>query len=187
LFELAAARDELFVCVNSHPYRPDMSEYRRIAAEVGLKQVLFVDGRFDDLLAACDVMVATLSTTILEANVLGRRVVCVDFTGEPALYPYEEDGAAILARSKAELEQALSDVFSPTAQPRLEENRQRFLSYHLGPSATGLAARTLALKVQELCRPKGPADSGPASVAGASHPQDTAAATRAGGRTSQSD
>jgi hypothetical protein len=166
LFEIAVKRDDVFVCVNSHPYRPDMSEYRRIAGEVGLHQVLFVEGHFDQLLAACDMMITTLSTTILEANVLGRRVVCVDFSGEPVLYPYEEDGAAIMAKTKAQLEQAFSDVFSPAAQPKLEEDRQRFLSRHLGPSATGQAARTLALKVQELGRSAGPANTRSTTAAG---------------------
>ena len=87
---------------------------------------------------------------MLEAILAGRHTICVNFSSQPDPYPYARDGGSLPARSGGELLRALDLAFDPAAQQRLEQDRQRFLVRHAGPSAEGQGADTLAGYVLSL-------------------------------------
>lgn len=155
VFEGAAEHAQWIVCVKVHPKTRGVSTegYRRLAQQVGASNVLCFDDQFDDLLASCDVLISASSTTILEATLLGRRTICVNFSGAPDRYPYVQDGASLPARSPQEVEQALDTVLSRRDVDHLEDERRRFLQRHAGPSATGGAGAALASKILDLACP----------------------------------
>jgi hypothetical protein len=152
IFESVADRPHCVVCVKTHPKRAGLSPdaYRSLAREVGATNILCFDDRFDDLLAACDVLVSGWSTTILEAMLLGRRTICVNFSGQPDGYPYVEEGASVGARSPSDVRRALGEVLSGQRLDQLEAHRKRFLERHAGPSAAGRAGLTMAAQVLEV-------------------------------------
>lgn len=149
----AATRDDddCLVCIKTHPRDVPLAVYRRIAEEAGAENVSFFDRRFDELLAACDVLIGASSTTVLEAILLGRRTICVNFSHEPDWYPYVADGGSLGADSQQRLRQALQRLFREEAQAELEAGRQRFLKRHAGPTAEGKAADTFARMILWLC------------------------------------
>ena len=155
VFEVAAKRPGWLVCVKVHPKTRGVSSegYRALAQQVGAANVLCFDDQFDDLLASCDVLISASSTTILEATLLGRRTICVNFSGAPDRYPYVQDGASIPARSHSEVEEALETALSSRGGAHLEDERRRFLDRHAGPSATGGAGAALAARILELACP----------------------------------
>jgi CDP-glycerol glycerophosphotransferase (TagB/SpsB family) len=156
LFAAARTRNDVIVCVKVHPKANAHSTefYRSLAQQVGATNVIYFDDRFGDLLAACDVLVSGSSTTVLEATLLGRRTICVNFSGVADRYPYVEDGASVPARSAREMETALDAVLSSETREQLEAARQRFLKRHAGPSATGEAGMVLARNIVELAGTK---------------------------------
>jgi hypothetical protein len=158
VFEVAATRPEWFVCVKVHPKTRGVSSdgYRSLAQQVGAGNVLCFDDQFDDLLASCDVLISASSTTILEATLLGRRTICVNFSGAPDRYPYVDDGASIAARSHSEVEQALETALSTGGSDHIEDERRRFLHRHAGPSATGGAGALLAARILDVACPDEP-------------------------------
>jgi hypothetical protein len=142
---LTAVRDDpdTLVCIKTHPNERTPDRYRALAAECGAQNVCFFRERFDDLLAACDVLVSRSSTTLLEAILAGRPTICVNFPDEPDRYPYVADGGSLGADSAETIHQALDRIRSgdPTL---LAQSRQRSLARHVGPSACGASAATLA-------------------------------------------
>lgn|GEM_PF-3022033 len=144
LLEAARAHPDCLVCIKTHPRDLPLQSYREIAAQVGVENVRLFDWGFDDLLAACDIMVSGSSTALFEAVLLCRATIMVNFTEEPDRYPYAEDGAALPARSPAELARALERLLADANSPEVMVSRKRFLARHAGPTVEGRAARTLA-------------------------------------------
>ena len=150
LLRVVKGRDDLLLCIKTHPADVPMETYRRLAAEAGVENVRFFDSDFELLMAACDVVVSGSSTTLLEAIIFGRRAICVNFSDAPDRYPYVADGGALGARSSAELDDAVRTALSPAAQDGLERRRQCFLARHAGPAARGQAAEMFARKIIEI-------------------------------------
>jgi len=152
LFEATRDREDVVVCVKTHPKDVPLDVYRRIARSAGADNVRFFAEGFDELLAACDVLISGSSTTVFEAILLGRKTVCVNFSGEPDRYPYAADGGSVAARSVEEVHAALDRVLSDRSRDELEAGRRRFLARHAGPAAEGKAAEELARLVGSLVR-----------------------------------
>ena len=134
-----------------NPRDVPMDVYRGIARQIGVTNVRFFDDNVNELLMACDVLISGSSTTVLEAILLGRKAICVNFSDEPDRYPYVADRGALGARSVQEIRAALNQLFSAEYQPEWEVQRQRFLQRHAGPAAEGRAAQTLVERVVSLC------------------------------------
>ena len=149
-FEACKGRDDTIVCLKTHPKDYPLAVYRRIVEEVGAENVRLYDEGFEDLLAACDVLVGGFSTTVMEAILLGRKTICVDFSDEPCRYPYAADGGSLGAESQAEFQEALGKALSGAGDRELGLDRQGFLQRHLGPSAAGGGAEALAEVVAGL-------------------------------------
>ena len=111
-----------------------------LAAEAGATNVRFFSDCFNELLAACDVLISGSSTVVLEAILLGRRTICINFSTEPDRYPYASEGGSLGAKTGEELAAALDAVLDPQRAQELTADRMRFLARHVGPSAEGQAA-----------------------------------------------
>ncbi|OHB69074.1 MAG: hypothetical protein A2V70_11610 [Planctomycetes bacterium RBG_13_63_9] len=142
IFEVAKDMKDCVVCLKVHPIDVPLDVYRRIAQRLGATNVRFFEEQFGELLAACDVLIGGSSTTVLEAILMGRRTICINFTDEPDRYPYVADGGSLGARSAGQLRAALDKVFSPEAQEELEAGRRAFLERHAAPSADGEGSDT---------------------------------------------
>jgi hypothetical protein len=151
VLDCVARQPDWFVCVKAHPLRPKHVQlYTNILQTTGGARARLYTDTFEQLLAACDVLVSASSTTVLEAILAGRCTICVNFSAEPDPYPYAADGGSLSARTPMELRQALERAFAPDAQAQLHRDRDRFLARHAGPAAEGMAAATLARYVVEL-------------------------------------
>lgn len=155
------ARDhqDCLVCIKTHPKRAAVraEEFLRLANQLCVTNVRCFDDRFDELLAACDVLVSGSSTTVLEAALLGRAAICVNFSEEPDWYPYVEDGAALPARSESELAVRLNELLDDDReQGRMTTRRSEFLLRHAGPAAEGRAAEELADRIIALVERRSP-------------------------------
>ena len=157
LFAICKDVSDITVCVKTHYLDVPLAVYRQIAAVTGAENVLFFTDRLEYLLAAADVVVSGSSTTLLQALLLGRRAISLNFSSEPELYPYVADGGALGATNHDALRHALERVFDPATPERLEGVRQ-FLARHAGPAAEGRAAESLAEKILGLCSGGTPGD-----------------------------
>ena len=144
VFTACKGRDDVVICLKTHPNDFPLSVYETIARDCGAENVHLFDDRFDDLLAACDVLVGGFSTTVIEAILLGRTTICVNFSDEEYRYPFVADGGSLPARTDEELTQSLATALSGEADADLAAGRRRFLEKHMGPSADGQAAAALA-------------------------------------------
>lgn len=147
LFEAARDRPDCVVCVKTHPHDTTGDTYRRMAAEAGATNVRFFADRFNELLSACDVLISGSSTVVLEAILLGRRTICINFSTEPDRYPYATEGGSLGAKNGQELADALDAVLDPQRAQQLSTDRARFLARHVGPSADGQAAEVFVRMV----------------------------------------
>lgn len=145
---LAGAPSESTVCVKTFP--AEATAYQKMIDESGRAGASVYVDRFDDLLGACDVLVSASSTTVLEATVIGRPTVCLNFSAEPFYYPYVEEGVSIGARKPEAVGLALSRLRSFVPDSDWEDRRRRFLERHLGPAASGRAAVAFAADIRRL-------------------------------------
>jgi hypothetical protein len=157
LFDALASRDDCMVVVKAHPHDRSLDDYRRLAAAAGAERVAFFADRFDELLTACDVLVSGSSTAMLEAILLGRRTICVNFSSEADRYPYAEEGGSLGASSADELRAAVDAALDPRLNKQHEDARRRFLDRHLGPTVDGRAAEVFVQTVLEAIGVAGPA------------------------------
>ncbi|MCG8651842.1 MAG: CDP-glycerol glycerophosphotransferase family protein, partial [Pirellulales bacterium] len=150
IFETLAGRKDVLICVKPHP-KPTATpaaQLERMAKRAGADNVRFFSDNFTLLASACDVLISGSSTTMLEAILLGRKTICVNFSREPDRFPYVDDGGSMPARNLDQLRESLAQCLDDKVPETLTP--ENFLSRHAGPSATGDASAELARKVQQL-------------------------------------
>lgn len=95
---------------------------------LGTRPVLVIDINLHSLLLAADLVIVLASNVGLEAAILDRPVLSVNFTGEPDFFPFVERGIAAGAYSEAEVEQQVTRLLNdPVAIAELRERRQAYL------------------------------------------------------------
>ena len=110
------------------------------------------DRQYDlyDLLAACDVMVTMYSTTIWEAVLLGKAILCVDLLNQPDLIPAVTEGVALVVHSEEDVAPALRDLLTNwAASKQLSDHRKHFIQWHMY-SNDGQAADRVAKLAKAL-------------------------------------
>lgn len=152
VFEAARDEHDWLVCVKPHPkgFGFTAADCDRLAREVGLPNIKIVTDGFEQLLGACDVLVSASSTTMLEAALVRRPAICLNFSDEADWYPYVADGAALPARTGEQVRWALKTVFSGEAKAKLALRRDQFLRLHAGPAAHGQASDLLARAILKI-------------------------------------
>lgn len=141
---LAIAPPNLLVCIKTYYLEGKDHEYQKLIDESPRPDTLLFNDHYSDLLGACDSLMSVCSTTLLEATLVGRPTICLNFTTEPDIYPYVEEGVSISVRSTAELAPALAHLMNSQMNREWQERRRRFLERHLGPAVEGKAAVSFA-------------------------------------------
>ena len=109
---------------------------RNIAKDVGVEKNVLIakDTNLHELLYCCDLVISAFSTTILDAFVLDKPVISLNFSKKPYPFPYDfiESGAAIGVFDTEELLPTINKAFSDSnLLRRLKQNRKKFLTrYH---------------------------------------------------------
>ncbi len=160
ILETTKDRNDCLICLKPHPREQETGIYRRLAEELGADNVRFYDEKpgdlaagydlFRDLLPACDVLLSAWSTTIYEAILLGKRTICLNFSGEPDLYPYVADGGSLAARSTEQLRRALERACDQGGPSQFQAQRRRFLDEHVAPRGQERFAQRAAGQILSL-------------------------------------
>jgi hypothetical protein len=95
------------VVLSLHP-KSSPSDYKPLADRYG---ATLAKRRIYELLPACDVFVATFSSTVMQAIGIGKPTVVVDFYGLDYTF-YDDAPGVIVLRSRDQLENTLTRLFS---------------------------------------------------------------------------
>lgn len=143
---------EARLVIKLHPEEA-MEDYRRMMQEVGCEEAILcqhVD--VHELLNVCSVLMTVDSTVALEAMLLGKAVICVDFTDRAFTSYYVESGAAWGVRRPDELAVAvIRALYEPQAVEATKDVRRRFLERHIY-RPDGQASRRMAELIVNLSR-----------------------------------
>jgi CDP-glycerol glycerophosphotransferase (TagB/SpsB family) len=150
LFVAARNHSQCIICVKTHPHDKSLDDYRKLAADVGATNVRFYADNFNELLAACDVLVSGSSTATLEAILAGRDAICVNFSSEPDRYPYVAEGGSLGATNAEEMRIALDAALDPARNDERAADRREFIERHVGPTADSRAASTFVSRVMAI-------------------------------------
>jgi hypothetical protein len=136
---------DVFLLLRPHPSGGD-DVHRSVAERFGPERVsLQRTARIDDLLVAGDVVVVQHSTVAFEADLLGRRVILADFSGEPEPQ-YTQGVRALRAHAPDEVARGVAQAF---AEGPLEPGGAEAIRYFVGPT-DGQAGERVALLVEDL-------------------------------------
>jgi len=138
------------VIVKVHP-REDLRPYELLAEEVGsngLQVVKDVDLR--SLIESSDLVIVNVSLVGLEAMVLGKPVVVVNFTRRPEVIPYAAEGAALLAKTPKDVECSIrTALFDSRARRSMHEKAEKFISQYAS-GADGKANRRIVELMEKM-------------------------------------
>lgn len=129
------------VVVKVHP-RESTKPYeelvqRRAWSNVEIKR----DVALHPLITESDLVIVNYSEVGLEAMIIGRPVIVMDFTGRQELVPYVSSGAALGVFAPQDAEPKIrSALFDSVVQAALSENVRRFINDYAG-GADGKAAQ----------------------------------------------
>lgn len=130
--ELIAAVDRMDVrlVIKAHPVA-DRSLLKNIVEGTGSKNVQIVyEGDLHELIRKCDVFVSVMSTTVIDAMVLGKPVLLINVVICPM--PYAEYGAAHAVYTVVDIEKGLLELFHNKQLKRsLAKGQDRFLRDYL--------------------------------------------------------
>jgi hypothetical protein len=153
------------LAIRPHP-EVDPSLYAAVVAAHPDGRVRLLQGDMADSLAACDAVVAQTSTVSVEAAILERPLVLINFTGLVDIVPFAEVGIGVRVGTPAELTTQLRRVAAGEAilDP---EVRRAGLKRLVGPLDARASERVAAFvrEVLERGRPAAPHDE--AGAAGA--------------------
>lgn len=105
-----------------------------------------------DLIANCDLVVATFSTVIIEAMLFQKNIVTLNFTSHPDIHPYAQRGIAYGVYHPENLIEAIQNcLFDGATQTRLATTRRQEMSYFGGPFDGSNTRRVVDL-VEQLAK-----------------------------------
>jgi hypothetical protein len=147
LIDIAQRNPHWNVVVKLHPHDRRPVAYQQVLSSAAVSNVELCRDRLRERLAGCDVLVTGYSTTAMEGLLMGKRVVCADFTTAPPRYPFIDSGVALSAR----FPEALYSAIECALQSPLDETRRRqFLEDHLGPTLDASAGEVFASQLGDL-------------------------------------
>lgn len=118
--------------IKLHPAEYTEKMYGGLKKEFNLKNVIVTKKPIlYDLLASSDLMVMGVSTTGLEAMILGCPVISMDLTNKSN--PYLESGGAIGVHNSNELKKAINKILKDSkARKILKNNGKKYVKKHIG-------------------------------------------------------
>jgi UDP-N-acetylglucosamine 2-epimerase len=114
--------------IKVHPSELDLSVYKNVTAELGLKALITRQASIYEVLYVCDVVITGFSATALDAMVLHRPVITVNLTALEDPLPFAESGAAIGVYEQKDLGSALEKgLYDETSRESMEKERAKFV------------------------------------------------------------
>jgi len=147
---LIAAADSLEarLVIKAHPVA-DRSLLKRIVEDTGSENVqLRFEGDLHEMVAECDVFVSVMSTTVIDAMVLGKPILLINVVICPM--PYAAYSAVHVVQAVEDIEKGLTALFyNRGLNRRLAKGQQKFLADYLY-KLDGKSSARVARIVQEL-------------------------------------
>ncbi len=100
---------ETQLIIKVHPSEYDIKKYKKIAGNEGLN-VTITEKYLYPLLTTCNILITPFSTTGLEAMIIGKPLITVNFSGKPDKMPYAESGAALGVYKPDNIKPAIKSV-----------------------------------------------------------------------------
>jgi hypothetical protein len=138
-----SAEPEWKLLFKLHPQ--DKGESVRQLAGKGTFLVVGSEFSAEELIAACDLWIATASTTAVEAAVLGRPVVLLDCDGHNFMRELVETGLAVYVRAAGDLRRVVSCTPRGQIDAAVSAGREAFVRDRLYKLDGQAAARVVAL------------------------------------------
>ena len=125
----ASAFPQYQVVVKLHPAER-LEPYRRLLREISASHFRLVrDVDLHTLIAASAVLITRYSTTGLEAMLMKKPVITLNFSDQPDRLPYAESGAALGVHTPEDLLPALRSVLEHSgALDEMRQSQERFVS-----------------------------------------------------------
>lgn len=148
LFSIINAISELpyvqFV-IKLHP-RETINDYKEILSgiETNSRILLYKDVDLYGLISVSDIIMTVLSTTALEAMILDKPVIIVDFFNESKRMPYAGSDAVIVASNPGDIVPAIKDLlYNKESRRKIAEARKTFV-YENAYKIDGEASQRIA-------------------------------------------
>jgi len=143
VYHLVNSLKNTYLIVKPHPDENVKFHYY-LKSKIKSDSIILVERDFNiqDLILACDLMMTFHSTTILEALIADKPVICIDFYNKFRFNDYVKKGVAIGVSSKGEIAPAINNVINNEAiRAKLRLARKNFLQYlpHKGRASEEIA------------------------------------------------
>jgi glycosyltransferase involved in cell wall biosynthesis len=144
-------RKEFHLLIKLHP-RDTSEAYENIIKKHGLNKQcsIFHTVSTSELIKCCDLLLVHICTTALEAMILNKPVIAVDFKYTTAEIPYVKDGAAIGVDYPEDLLKSIENaLFDPVTKRALRKASEKFV-YKCAYKQDGKASKRVADLVFEM-------------------------------------
>lgn len=117
--------------VKVHPSELDLSMYQRVTRDVGVDALITRDANIYEVLYVSDVVITGFSATALDAMMLDKPVITVNFTGLEDPVPFAESDAATGVYEEKDLIPAIKmGLYEEDAREKLRKTREKFVYEH---------------------------------------------------------
>jgi len=143
--------DSQFI-IKVHPSELSLSLYERATRDVGVDALITRDVDIYEVLYVCDIMITGFSATALDAMMLDKPVITVNFTGLEDPLPYAESGATLGVYVERDLVEAIKKgLYDENVKEKLRDAREKFVfeqSYKRDGKATERVVELIEQMVQ---------------------------------------
>ena len=144
--------------IKLHPME-NIEEYEKILREIDSNTIICRDIAIYELLHACEILMTVRSTTALEAMILDKPVITLEFTNITHHTIYSDSKAAIGVYKKEDIAPTIEKVlYSQKVQKELKRNRAKFVYEHahkIDGQASKRVLDLIKLMIEESKRNKG--------------------------------
>ena len=117
--------------IKVHPSELDLSMYQRVTRDIGVDALITRDANIYEVLYVSDIVITGFSATALDAMMLDKPVITVNFTGLEDPLPFAETSAAIGVYEEMDLIAAIKrGLYDEDAREKLREAREKFVYEH---------------------------------------------------------
>ena len=117
--------------IKIHPSELDLSMYQRVTRDIGVDALITRDANIYEVLYVCDIVITGFSATALDAMMLDKPVITVNFTGLEDPLPFAESGAAMGVYEEKDLVPAIRiGLYDEDAREKLRGAREKFVYEH---------------------------------------------------------
>ena len=125
--------DKVQLVIKLHPRELDDYMYKKIAKEVGIEPVILKgSANLYEILYACDLMVTKRSNTVIEAAILDKPSITMNFLEEEDTTHYSESGAVLTVFKEEDLIININKIlYDEETQEKLKNAREKFVYGHV--------------------------------------------------------